>query len=111
MLISSKAIDRNGIFVTYRSFGASSYNVNTGINSPVTVEYTLKAFPKHIKTSQYNYPSLIGKDVVMFYILSGTISPKINDEISVGQKTYKVSDYQEHWANGELILYRVVAAR
>lgn len=113
LLSSARAINRNGVLCTYVSVAEGAYNVETGSTTNVETSYTVRMFKKHLKANQYNYPNLIGKDAAMFYLVNDSLgfTPGINDKITIGSLTYKVDSIQEHYARGDLVLYRLVTVK
>ena len=63
--------------------------------------------------NQYNYPTLVGKESILFYLANDALNfvPNIDDEISYKGKIYKVQSIQEHVAQGTIALYKLVAVR
>ena len=61
------AISRHGLELLYNSVTTGAYNVETGSTTNTKIPYFLKMYPKHIQANSYNYPTLVGKDAVMFY--------------------------------------------
>lgn len=108
-------ISQNGLQVTYKSIqgDSSTYNVETGSVTRTSTSYSVKAYPKHIKASQYNYPDLVGKQVCMFYVANNALpfSFKFQDEFVYNSITYKVQSWEEHFAEGELCLYKVLCVK
>ena len=111
--IAKRALARHGVDLVYASVTTGTYNVETAKPAITRVEYTKRMYPKQIVANQYNYPTLVGKESLMFYLANAALefSPKANDEIEYKSKTYKVQSIQEHFAAGELVLYRIIAAR
>lgn len=108
---TSRAIDRHGISAVYKVITEGAYNVDTGSVTNTETSYNIKMYLKHIKANQFNYPNMIGKDAGLFYILGYNLSfvPSASDLIVFQNKTYKVDSIQSHAANGEIVLYRVLA--
>ena len=105
------AIYRHGLDLVYTQVTTGAYNVETGQPSITTTSYVCRMYPKHITANQYNYPTMIGKDLVMFYLANSELAFTIkeNDTITYRSKIYKIRSYQEHMANGSVTLYRIVA--
>ena len=105
------AIYRHGIDLVYKKITTGTYNVETGEPTITSATYTCRMYPKHISANQYSYPDLIGKDAVMFYLANANLgfTIKVNDEITYKSKQYKVQSYQEHMADGAVVLYKIVA--
>lgn len=108
-----EAINLHGRPLTYVSVGESTYDFDTATVTSTTTTYQAKGYRKHIKTNQYNYPDLVGQDVVMFYMMPTelTVKPKPQDTITDSTGTYKVISYQEHEALGQTILMRIICVK
>lgn len=108
-----EAINLHGRSLTYVSVGEPAYDVETGTVTASQTSYTTKGYRKHIKTNQYNYPDLVGQDVVMFYLLPTEVAvkPKPQDTITDTTGKYKVISYQEHEALGQTILMRIICVK
>lgn len=106
-------ITRHGVLISYKAKGLQTYNPATSVATSSDNSYTVKSYPKHIRANQYNYPSLVGKDVVMFYLANSglTFTPKAGDEITYNSVVYKVTSLQSHAALGEICLYKIVAVK
>ena len=108
MKAAINAVNRNGRNLSY-------FNISTvvdkikGTVSAVKTEKVLKIYPKSVKVTQYNYPDLIGKSVIVFYLANFNLgfTPKPNDEISYNGKIYIIRSYDFHEAHGENCLYRL----
>jgi hypothetical protein len=103
----------NGISITYSSVTTGAYDVESGSVTSTTVETTLKAFPKTLKTSQYSYPNLIGKNVSEWLVVAPDLpsTPKPLDKILKGTEVHTVETYSEHVAEGQLVLYKIIAVK
>jgi hypothetical protein len=110
---TKRMIGTHGIDLIYRSVTTGAYNVELGKPTNTSVEYLTRMYPKHLSASAYNYPTLVGKEAYIFYIANDTLpfSPSLNDEIVYQNTTYRVNTYDEHFALGSIVLYRVVAVR
>lgn len=108
-----RMIALHGLDLVYTSIATGSYNVETGTPSITNINFTKKFYPKHIIANSYNYPTLVGKEVYMFYVANSSLgfTPKLNDKISYQGKTYVVQSYQQHVTNAEVVLYRIIAVR
>lgn len=106
-------LQMHGALATYTRVSASVYNVETGINTETNTAYSVQMYKKHLKTTQYNFPNLIGKDAAMFYIAFDSINfkPKIKDKITYASDVYTVDSCSEHVAAGQIVLYKIVAVR
>ena len=107
------ALSRHGLNLVYSSVTTGAYNVETGTTTNTSVNYTLRMYPKQIIANNYNYPTLVNKSVVMFYLANPPLAftPKLNDAISYRNFVYRVQSYQEHVVNGQVVMYRIIAVR
>ena len=110
--MTTTAIQRHGLDVTFKKVGLQAYDPSTGSVTSTDVTSTIRVYPKHIKASQWSYPNLIGKDAVMFY-LSGSASsiPEVIDSIQYDSKEYKIESIQKHIALGQVCLYKILAVK
>lgn len=108
-----RMISRHGDELVYKSFSNSTYDVELGKSVSSIVEYTLKMYPKQIEASQYQFPNLVGKELIMFYLPNNTtgLKPKEGDVINYKNSDYKVHKIQEHVADGEIVLYRIITVK
>lgn len=107
------AINTHGSSYTYTSVGAGVYNIETGTATSTDTTYNLVMYKKHLRATQYNYPSLVGKDTAMFYLPNNSLAfvPKTNDKIIDGTSTYIVDSIYEHRALGEIALIKILAVK
>lgn len=108
-----KILQIHGIDLTYNTVSTGTYNVETGTSAITKVPYVKKMFPKQIVANTYNYPTLVGKEVVLFYLANNSLgfTPKVNDEITYKSLQYKIQSFTEYVTNGEIVLYKLIAAR
>lgn len=103
-------VKRHGVEVQYIETKKVQDIINgTTINTEVKISIP-KAYPKQEKATQYNFPNLVGKEVISFRILPDDCTPVINAEIVYKNKKYKIDTIREHMALGEVILYICTAA-
>lgn len=107
------ALQRHGLDLVYSSVTTGAYDVETGSTTNSKTDYTLRMYPKHMQVNHYNYPTLVGKTVVMFYLANPPLAftPKLNDEIAYQSAVYRVQSYQEHVASSAVTLYRIIAVK
>lgn len=107
------ALQRHGVDLLYSSITPGVYNVETGTTPVTTLVYNLRMYPKHMQINNYNYPALVGKEVINFYLANAPLgfTPKLNDEIAYKGFVYRVQSYQEHMANSSVALYRILAVK
>lgn len=112
LMSAIKMIARHGIDMQYKSITKGAYNPETGTPAVTATIYTLRMYPKQEQATQYNFPDLVGKEVITFYLAHFTgFTPKVQDEITYKTKVYRVQALDEHFASGELCLYRLTAVR
>lgn len=109
----TRLIAAHGLDLNIASVASGSYNVETAGNSLTKTNYTKKLFPKQVVANNYNYPTLIGKEIVLFYLSNDSLgfTPKINDEITYKSKVFKVSSLYEYVANGAIVMYELLGVR
>lgn len=110
---SISAIKRNGAQDTYTKVQTGTYNVETGSVTNTPTNYTVWMYKRHVKTNQYSYPNLIGKDVGIFYLANDALAftPAVKDKITWMTQVYIVDSFEAHMAHGQVVLYKVVAVR
>lgn len=106
-----RLIHRHGLRSTYTSVTTGTYNIETGGVTNISSNFSIVMYMKHVKTSQFNYPNLIGKEVGLFYVVAADLNilPKTQDTITYNSKTYTVHSFQSHAALGSVVLYRIIA--
>ena len=106
-------ITKHGVDILYKSKGVAVYNPTTQKSTSTDASHAIKSYPKHIRATQFNFPSLVGKSVVMFYVANSglTFTPKVSDEIVYDGAVYKVTSLQSHAALGEICLYKIIAVK
>jgi restriction endonuclease S subunit len=113
LLASIDAVKRNGLSCNYIKVQTGVYNVETGSVVNTETIYPVVMYKKHIKTSQYNFPNLIGKDVGVFYLANYqlTFTPSVKDKIFYDNQTYIVESFENCVAHSQTVLFKVVAVR
>lgn len=106
-------IERNGHAISYIDVTEGEYDVETGKTVNTETVTLIKAYPKIVKVNQFNYPNLIGKEVIEFLISSTLLNkiPQSSDKILYNGKTYSVVSHMEHSALGQVILYRITTTK
>lgn len=106
-------IGRHGVPITITKEEGSIRDPVSGKLIKAKTDYNIpKAYPLQIKATQYNYPNLIGKDVVMFYVPGDQITIEhLSMKVIYKGKTFDVTDVQETISHGEVVLYRVLAVK
>lgn len=111
--MTNQALALHGKQAQYTRTTAGVYDIETGAATNTTLVTNVQVYKKHIKTSQYNYPNLIGKDAVIFYLANNALTfiPKARDKITYDNVQYTVDSFVEHVALGETVLYKILAIR
>ena len=103
---------KHGLQVTYKTVTEGNYNVETGSTVNTEATSTFLAYPKAVKTSQYNYPNLIGKKVLQLLVAGDAgISPSTMDKVTVITEEYTVDSFSEHYAEGAVVLYKLLVVK
>jgi len=110
---TQKFIQMHGRTMTFSRIVEGTYDVETGTASNTATTTSLKIYRKHVKANQYNYPTLVNKDVAEFYIYAPDLAsaPEPKDTILDGSELFTVEAIQKHEALGEILLYVVAASK
>ena len=108
-----RQIARHGVLVDYITVTEGQYDVETGttVNAETTLQ--VKAFPKRVRATQFNYPSLVGRQVVEFLVAGNafTASPTTQNKITYLGDTYTLELVSSHTALGEVCLYKLLGVK
>jgi hypothetical protein len=111
---SINAVQRNGVACTYVKVQTGTYDVETGSTTGATeTSHSVVMYKKHLKTNQYSFPNLIGKDVGVFYLANSELlfTPAVKDKIVFDSQTYLVDSFENCMAHGQIVLFKIVAVR
>lgn len=99
--------------MVYSQVTNAEYNIETGTATSTETQYTIRAFKQHYQSNQYNSPHLIGKTAACFIAVGPDLGfvPKVNDRILCQGEVFQIDSLQEHWARGQLVLYRLIATK
>lgn len=111
LIAAKELIYKNGIPVKYKSVTKGVYYTKTSKVANTEEEFQIKAFPKKMNITQYNYPNLIGKDVINFMVWALDVNPKVNDYIVHNDLKYIVVEVKPHYAEGTTIFYHVICSK
>lgn len=108
-----KAINTHGKTCTYSVVTEGTYNIENGSTVNTETSYSVKMYKKHIRANQYNFPSMVGRDSALFYLVNSnlTFTPSVKDKITIDSTTYTVDSITEHTADGLLILYKILTVK
>ena len=111
---SKRLIYKHGVDIDYIRTTQGVYDVETGSVTNTESTTTVKAFPKVVRVNSYNYPNLIGKQVVEFLVVCEDLgfSPNISsDKITFNTDLYTIENCTHHTANGALVIYKILATK
>ena len=110
---TKKHIARHGVDVEFIQTQEGTYDIETStvINSETTT--VIKAYPVAVQVSQYNFPNLIGREVIKFLIAGDalTVKPSPQDKVVYKGNTYSVEQQQDYTALGDVCLQHLIAAK
>ena len=89
---TKRALQRHGQNLNYSSI-TRVVDPILGSATETTTSTTLKIYPEPVQVNQYNFPTLVGKTVVQFYLAADglTFTPKPSDEITYLGEVYRVN--------------------
>lgn len=107
------AVKRNGIDLVYNVITSGVYNVELGKSTTTSQAYTKRMYPKQVVANQYNYPNLVGKEIIEFYLVNDNLGfvPKPDDTIEYKSQKYRISQVREHFADGMVVLYKLIGVK
>ena len=110
---TTRLINRHGISVTYITVTEGEYNSDTGSVTNTETETTIVSYPKRFTANQYNQPHLISKETIEWLIVASDLStkPSTQDKIKRGSTVYTVDSIKEIIAQGDPVLYKVLAVK
>ena len=109
---TTRALQRHGMDLVYRTIVRVVDPIQGSVTETPT-DYTLRIFPRPMQATQYNYPTLVGKQTVMFYMAADSLAflPKPSDSITYLGESYRVNSFQAHTAHGKTILYKIIGVK
>lgn len=107
-----RALARHGQLLPYSTI-TRTVDPILGSATEVVTTTNLKIYPEPMVANQYNYPALVGKQTVMFYLAADglTFTPKVSDEITYQGEVYRVNSFQAFTAHGKTILYKLLGVK
>lgn len=111
--VTKQMLALHGQSGTYTRVSAGVYDIAAGGTTNTSTDTTIQVYKQHIKANQFNSPHLIGRDAAMFLIAGDALGfiPKVKDLIVFQNETYVVDSFREHFANGEVCMYKLTAIR
>ena len=109
---TKRALQRHGMDLPYSTITRTVDPIEGTVTEVIT-NVTLRIYPEPLQVNQYNFPTLVGKTVVQFYLAADglTFTPKPSDEITYLGDVYRVNSIQAHAAHGKTILYKLVGVK
>lgn len=103
----------NGIDVTFTTVIEGVYDPNSGTVTNAETSKVLKAFPKNIRATAYNYPNLIGREIIEFLVVATDVTskPKPQDKIIKGSDVFLVDRVRENYADGQVVIYQLLGVK
>ena len=109
---TKRALQRHGADLPYSTITRTVEPIEGTVTEVIT-NVTLRIYPEPLQVNQYNFPALVGKQTVMFYLAADslTFTPKPSDEITYLGEVYRVNSIQAHTAHGKTILYKLIGVK
>lgn len=110
---TKKHISRHGVLVDFVQVQEGTYDVETSSVTNTETITQIKAYPVAVQVTQYNFPNLVGKEVIKF-LLAGdalAVKPSPMDKIIYKGGSYSVVEQQDYTALGEVCLQHLIACK
>ena len=109
---TTRALQRHGQSLPYSTITRTVDPIE-GTVTEVLSTSTLRIYPRPMQATQWNFPTLVGKSVVQFYMAAEGLSftPKPSDEITYLGDVYRINSFQSFTAHGKTILYKLVGVK
>ena len=109
---TKRALQRHGMDLPYSTITRTVDSIEGTVTEVIT-NVTLRIYPEPLQVNQWNFPTLVGKSVVQFYMAADglTFTPKPSDEITYLGEVYRVNSIQAHTAHGKTILYKLIGVK
>ena len=109
---TKRALQRHGMDLPYSTITRTVDSIEGTVTEVIT-SVTLRIYPEPLQVNQWNFPTLVGKQTVMFYLAADglTFTPKPSDEITYLGEVYRVNSIQAHTAHGKTILYKLIGVK
>lgn len=113
LAITVKALNQHGKSCTYTIVQEGAYDVETGSTTNTETTHTVRMYKKHIRANQFNFPNMIGRDSALFHLANNNLGfvPAVKDKITIDAVTYTIDSITEHAADGNIILYKLLAVK
>lgn len=110
---TKKHIARHGVDVDFISVQEGVYDVETSTVTNTETTTTIKAYPVAVVATQYNFPNLIGREVIKFLIAGDALltKPAPMDKLVYKSNTYTIEQQQDYTALGEVCMQHLIAVK
>jgi hypothetical protein len=110
---TAQLIVLHGESCVYTKVIEGTYNVATGSMTNTETTFNIKGYRKHLRATQFNYPNLVGRESIMFYMLPDAAIgiPAVQDKVTFGTDVFTVDSVQSHIGWGLVCLYRLVCVK
>lgn len=109
---TKRALQRHGMDLLYSTV-VRTVDPIEGTVTEVITDITLRIYPEPLQVNQWNFPTLVGKTVVQFYLAADGLSftPKVSDEVTYLGEVYRVNSFQPFTAHGQIVLYKLLGVK
>lgn len=106
-------INRNGknVVLIYVTEGEYDPSTSTVVNTEKS--YSVKAYPKNTRANQFNYPDLVGRELIEFMFDAADLPkcPEPMDKVVYEGKTYSVKSSKTAVGHGKDMIYRALCVK
>lgn len=110
---TKKHITRHGVTIDFIKVEEGVYDIETSSVTNTETITQIKAYPVAVQVTQYNFPNLVGKEVIKFLIAGDALvtKPSPMDKIIYKGSSYSVLEQQDYTALGEVCLQHLIACK
>lgn len=110
---TKKHITRHGVTIDFIKVEEGVYDTETSTVTNTETVTQIKAYPVAVQVTQYNFPNLVGKEVIKFLIAGDALvtKPSPMDKIIYKGGSYSVVEQQYYTALGEVCLQHLIACK
>lgn len=109
---TTRALQRHGQALAYSTITRVVDPIEGTVTETLTTS-TLRIYPEPMQANQWNFPTLVGKQTIMFYLAADGLAftPKPSDEITYQGEVYRVNSFQAFTAHGKTVLYKLLGVK
>lgn len=110
---TKKHITRHGVTIDFIKIEEGVYDIETSTVTNTETVTQIKAYPVAVQVTQYNFPNLVGKEVIKFLIAGDALAvkPSPMDKIIYKGGSYSVVEQQDYSALGDVCLQHLIACK